>query len=121
MCPFLDRSKKPYAMTCVELSSHLHFMNQLMQFFPGTNNIAPFSEAHLKLIFLNMMLVKFRTQFAISGRHITDDTFSLDQLVDYMTVLEEVSQASWELEHQNQTNQEWSHGRGQLQRSQYYG
>ena len=79
-------------------------MNQLMQFFPGANNTAPFSEACLKLIFLNMMLVKFCTQFAVSGRHITDDTFSLDQLVDYMTILEEVSQASRELEHRNQSN-----------------
>ena len=67
MCLFLDCSKKPYAMTCVELSSHLCFINQLMQFFPGANNATPFSEAHLKLIFLNMMPVKFRTQFAISG------------------------------------------------------
>ena len=114
---FLDHSKKPYAMTCVELSSHLRFVHQLMRFFPGANNITPFSEACLKLIFLNMMLVKFITQFAISGRCITDDTFSLDQLVDYMTILEEASQASWELERQNQTNQEWSRGRGQLQRS----
>ena len=91
---FLDHSKKPYATTCVELSSHLHFVNQLMPFFPGANNITPFSEACLKLNFLNMMPVKFQTQFAISGQCITDDTFSLDQLVDYMTILEEASQAS---------------------------
>ena len=50
-----------------------------------------------------------------------DDTFSLDQLVDYMTVLEEASQALWELDHQSQTSREWSRRRGQLQRSQYYG
>ena len=37
-----------------------------------------------------------------------------------MTILEEVSQASWELERRNQTNREQSCGRGQLQRSQYY-
>ena len=67
-----------------------------------------------------MMLVKFRTQFAVSGRCIMDDAFSLDQLVDYMTVLEEASQASQKLEHRSQTSREWSHGRGQLQRSQYY-
>ena len=67
MCLFLDHSKKPYAITCVELSSHLRFVNQLMTFFPGANNTAPFSEACLKLIFLNMMPVKFRTQFATSG------------------------------------------------------
>ena len=93
MCLFLDRSKIPYATTCVELSSHLCFVNQLMWFFPGANNITPFSEACLKLIFVNMMRVKFQAQFAISGSCITDDTFSLDQLVDYMTILEEASQA----------------------------
>ena len=56
---FLDHSKKPYATTCMELCSHLCFVNQLMQFFPGANNAAPFSEACLKLIFLKMTLVKF--------------------------------------------------------------
>ena len=30
---FLDHSKKPYTTTCMELSSRLHFMNQLMRFF----------------------------------------------------------------------------------------
>ena len=118
---FLDCSKKPYTTTCMELSSHLCFMNQLMRFFPGANNTAPFSEACLKLIFLNMMSVKFQTQFAISGRRIMDNAFSLDQLVDYMTVLEEASQALRKLECQNQMSREWSCGRGQLQRSQYYG
>ena len=96
---FLDHSKKPYATTCMELCSHLRFVNQLMQFFPGANNADPFSEACLKLIFLNMMLVIFRTQFATSGQHIMDDAFSLDQLVDYMAILEEASQASREMEH----------------------
>ena len=56
---FLDCSKKPYSTACMELSSHLCFINQLMQFFPGANNAAPFSEACLKWIFLNMMPVKF--------------------------------------------------------------
>ena len=67
MCLFLDHSNKPYATTCMELSSRLRFVNQLMQFFPDANNTAPFSEACLKLIFLNMMPMKFRTQFAVSG------------------------------------------------------
>ena len=114
---FLDCSKKPYTTTCMELSSCLHFVNQLMRFFLVLTTL-PLSVKH---IFLNMMPVNFRTQFAVSGRRIMDDTFSLDQLVDYMTVLEEASQALWELEHQSQTSREWSRGRGQLQRSQYYG
>ena len=56
-----------------------------------------------------MMPVKFRTQFTVSGRRIMDDAFFLDQLVDYMTVLEEASQASQELECQSQMSREWSH------------
>ena len=48
-----------------------------------------------------------------------DDAFSFDQLVDYMTILEEASQASRELECRSQMSQEWSHGRGEIQRSQY--
>ena len=88
----------------MELSTHLQFINQLMTFFP--NNTAPLDEACLKLIFLNMTPVKLRTQFAISGERITDAAFSLDQLVDYMTVLEEASRASRELECRNQANRE---------------
>ena len=84
---FLDQSKKLYTTTCIELCSHLRFLNQLMHFSPGANNTAPYDEGHMKLMFLNMMPVKFRTQFAVSGQHITDTAFSLDHLVDYMTVL----------------------------------
>ena len=62
----------------MELSSHLQFINQLMTFFP--NNTAPLDEACLKLIFLNMMPVKLRTQFAISGQRITDAAFSFDRI-----------------------------------------
>ena len=82
---FLDQSKKPYTMTCIELCSRLRCLNQLMHFFPGVNNTAPYNEGCMKLMFLNMMPVKFRTQFAVSGQHITDAAFSLDHLVDYIS------------------------------------
>ena len=58
---FLDQSKEPYMMTCVELCSCLRFINQLMHFFPGSNNTAPSDEGCMKLMYLNMMPVKFRT------------------------------------------------------------
>ena len=119
---FLDRSKKPYMMTCVELCSHLRFLNQLMCFFPGANNTAPYDEGHLILMSLNMMPVRCRTQFAVSGQCITDAVFSLDQLVDYMTVLEEASKASHEIKHHNQPNHSRNRGgRNQLPRNQYFG
>ena len=119
---FLDRSKKPYTTTCVEWSSCLRFLNQLMCFFPGANNTAPYDEGCMKLMFLNMMPVKFRTQFAVIGWCITDAAFSLDQLVDYMTVLEEASKASHEIEHRNQANHDRNRGgRNQLPRNQYFG
>ena len=119
---FLDQSKKPYTMTCVELCSCLRFLNQLMHFFPGANNTAPYDEGCMKLMFLNMMPVKFRTQFAVSGQHITDTAFSLDQLVDYMTVLEEASKASCEIKCCNQANCNRNRGgRNQLPRNQYFG
>ena len=95
---FLDQSKEPYMMTCVELCSCLRFLNQLMHFFPGANNTAPYDEGCMKLMYLNMMPVKFWTQFAVIGWCITDAAFSLDQLVDYMTVLEEASKASRKIE-----------------------
>ena len=122
MLLFLGQSKKPYMMTCVELCSHLRFLNQLMHFFPGSNNTAPYDEGHMKLMFLNMMPVKFRTQFAVSGWCITDTAFCLDQLVDYMTVLEEASKASHEIEHHNHANHNRNRGgRNQLPRNQYFG
>ena len=119
---FLDQSKKPYMMTCVELCSRLRLLNQLMHFFPGANNTAPYNEGCMKLMFLNMMPVKFRTEFAVSGWHITDTVFSLDQLVDYMTVLEEASKASHEIECRNQANHDRNRDRrNQLPRNQYFG
>ena len=65
---FLDQSKEPYMMTCVELCSCLRFLNQLMHFFPGANNTAPYNEGCIKLMYLNMMPVKFWTQGAVNGR-----------------------------------------------------
>ena len=73
---FLDQSKEPYMMTCVELCSCLRFLNQLMHFFPGSNNTAPSDEGCMKLMYLNMMPVKFQTQFAVIGWCITDAAFS---------------------------------------------
>ena len=93
-----------------------------MHFFPGANNTAPYDEGCMKLMFLNMMPVKFRTQFAVSGQCITDAAFSLDQLVDYMTVLEEASKASREIECCNQGNRNRNRGgRNHLRRNQYLG
>ena len=73
-------------------------------------------------MFLNMMPVKFRTQFAVSGWRITDAAFSLDHLVDYMTVLEEASKASCDIDHHNEANRDRNRGRrNQLPRNQYLG
>ena len=73
-------------------------------------------------MFLNMMPMKFRTQFAVSGQHITDAAFSLDHLIDYMTVLEEASKAFRDIERRNQANRNRNRGRrNQLPRNQYFG
>ena len=91
-------------------------------FSPGANNTAPYDEGHMKLMFLNMMPVKFRTQFAVSGQCITDTAFSLDHLVDYMTVLEEANKASCNIECRNLDNRNRNRGgRNQLPRNQYLG
>ena len=91
-------------------------------FFPGANNTAPYNEGCMKLMFLNMMPVKFRTQFAVSGQDRTDAAFSLDHIVDYMTVLEEASKASHDIDHCNQANGDKNRGgRNQLPRNQYLG
>ena len=108
-------------MTCVELCSCLRFLNQLMHFFPGSNNTAPSDEGCMKLMYLNMMPVKFQPQFAVIGWCITDAAFSLDQLVDYMTVLEEASKASRKIEHYIQANHDRIRGRrNQLPRNLYF-
>ena len=118
---FLDQSKEPYMMTCVGLCSCLRFLNQFMHFFPGANNTAPYDEGCMKLMYLNMMPVKFWTQFAVIGWCITDAAFSLDQLVDYMTVLEEASKSSRKIEHYNQANHNRIRGRrNQLPRNLYF-
>ena len=49
---FLDQSKKPYMMTCVEVCSCLRFLNQFVHFFQGANNTAPNNEGCMKLMFL---------------------------------------------------------------------
>ena len=73
-------------------------------------------------MFLNMVPVKFRTQFAVSGWRISDAAFSLDHLVDYMTVLEEASKASRNIDHCNQANHDRNRDRrNQLPRNQYLG
>ncbi|KAG7340057.1 hypothetical protein IV203_006461 [Nitzschia inconspicua] len=46
------RTKKPYKMTCTELSSRLRYINSLMRWMPGSHDQNPLSEDDVKTIFL---------------------------------------------------------------------
>ncbi|KAG7345621.1 reverse transcriptase RNA-dependent DNA polymerase [Nitzschia inconspicua] len=60
---YLMKLKKPYKLSCTELSSRLRYINSLMRWMPGANNTPPFSENDLKVMFYNMMLEPWKLNF----------------------------------------------------------
>ncbi|KAG7336766.1 hypothetical protein IV203_033678 [Nitzschia inconspicua] len=51
---YLMKLKKPYKLSCIELSSRLRYINSLMRWMPGANNTPPFSENDLKVMLFSL-------------------------------------------------------------------
>ncbi|KAG7360642.1 hypothetical protein IV203_035741 [Nitzschia inconspicua] len=69
---YLMKLKKPYKLSCTELSSRLRYINSLMRWMPGANNNPPFSENDLKVMFYSMMLEPWKLNFVTAGKDIVN-------------------------------------------------
>jgi hypothetical protein len=82
----LAKAKKPFKYTVKVLCSHLRHLNKLMSKLPGGNNMLPYVERVLKIELLKMMLSDWQINFNNTGLNITDDAYTLQCLVHFMTV-----------------------------------
>jgi len=90
---YLTTVPKPYKMMVTELATRLRLINQLMAYFPGANNIVPYTEQQLKPLFFGMMLTKWQMQFVTGGNEYLANDYPLQRLVEFMEVQETVETA----------------------------
>jgi hypothetical protein len=84
----LAKAKKPFKYTVEVLCSRLRHLNKLMSKLPGANNMLPYDEGALKIKLFKMMLSDWQINFNNAGLNITDDAYTLQRLVSFMTVQE---------------------------------
>jgi len=85
---YLRTTQKPYSMSVMDLGLRLRLINQYSAWFTGQNGQVLFPEAHndraLKETLFPMMKMSWRISFFRTGREVTDDTLSFDDLVRTM-------------------------------------
>ena len=86
---YMETVKKPYKMSVNKLAQRFRYMNNLMQYFPGTNR-PPFNENALKRILFKSMLEEWRDNFVSSGQELNADGYSYRALTRYMQQQEAV-------------------------------
>jgi hypothetical protein len=84
----LAKAKKPFKYTVEVLCSHLRHLNKLMSKLPGANNMLLYDKGALKIELFKMMLSDWQINFSNTGLNITDDAYTLQRLVHFMTVQE---------------------------------
>jgi hypothetical protein len=84
----LAKAKKPFKYTVEVLRSRLRHLNKLMSKLPGANDMLPYNKGALKIKLFKMMLSNWQINLNNAGLDITDDTYTLQRLVHFMTVQE---------------------------------
>jgi hypothetical protein len=85
----LAEAKKPFKYMVKVLCSRIRHLNKLMSKLPGANNMLPYDKGALKIkLFKMMMLSDWQINFNNAGLNITDDAYTLQRLVRFMTVQE---------------------------------
>jgi len=89
---YLLTTRKPYSMSVTDLGLKLRLINQYGAWFPGQNGQPLFPPANndraLKVTLFPMMKEKWRLNFMNTGRQVTDDTLSFNDLVRLMQLQE---------------------------------
>lgn len=85
---YLETTKKPFKLPCLQLGGRLKMINKLMSRFPGANGVNPFNEDDLKQIFYQLMLDDWKLTFLQNGRDISDPNYGFDEMVRYFELLE---------------------------------
>jgi hypothetical protein len=77
----LAKAKKPFKYTVKVLCSRLCHLNK-----PGANNTLPYNKGVLKIELFKMMVSNWQINFNNAGLDITDDAYTLQRLVRFMTI-----------------------------------
>ena len=87
---YLMTCTKAYSMTVKETSSRLKLIVSYMRNMPGAPAAGTdiYSDLEFKTMFLRMMTPAWKTQFERQGIGITDDDYTLDHLVTFMSAQE---------------------------------
>ena len=83
---YLQRVSKPFKLSVTALASRLRKINKLMSIF--NNNVVPYNENDLKLLFYPMMLAEWKQRFAETALEINDDAVTFQRVIRYMTIQE---------------------------------
>jgi hypothetical protein len=82
----LAKARKLFKYTVEVLCSRLRHLNKPMSKLPGGNNMPPYDKRALKIEFFKMMPSDWQISFNNAGLDITDDAYTLQRLVRFMTV-----------------------------------
>jgi hypothetical protein len=87
---YLMTCTKAFSMTVKETSSRLKLIVSYMRNMPGAPAAGTdiYSDLEFKTMFLRMMTPAWKTQFERQGIDITDDDFTLDRLITFMSAQE---------------------------------
>jgi len=84
---YMDTTRKPFRLSCRELSSRYLFLNNLMKWFPSANGNKLYDDNALKFLFHSAMLDSWQDSFARSNLDFTSD---YDDIVRYFEDQEEI-------------------------------
>lgn len=91
---YIRNSTKPFKLTCLELATRLRVISNLGKLLPGSNGAELFADdAEMKRAYYGMMLDSWKVKFAENGHDFTNVNYSLNDLVRFMTIQEQVANA----------------------------
>ena len=85
---YLNHKPKPYDFSCLELTSHLEFLNHMLGLFPGAPINLPLADAELKHIFYSMMCSNWQCALIWKGHDINNAMHTLMDLAQHIQDLE---------------------------------
>ena len=96
---YLQLGTKPFQMTCEQLGSHLHVINHLGHYLPGSVvggvhfNLFSAADA-LKRAYFSLMPASWKIQFTESGQILNDINYTHQNLIRFMAIQEALSKHS---------------------------
>ena len=84
-CEYMHSAMKPKSVDCYTLSGHVHCINTLSTYLPGSGGTMLYTMATtLKNTLFCLMLLEYEQKFTSSGHALDDDDYSYNCLAQFM-------------------------------------